>query len=143
MSGRAFLDTNVLVYLFDSGEPIKQAAARRVLNEVREESLVLSTQVLSEFYVVVTRKLADPLDPATAARAVDQLARFHVTVIGSDTVRSAIITSQRHRLSFWDALIVESAASSACDRLLTEDLAAGTVIRGVRIDNPFAADADA
>ena len=62
MSGRAFFDTNVLVYLFDSDSPAKQARAREVFeSEGRAGNVVISTQVLQEFYVAVTRKLGKPL----------------------------------------------------------------------------------
>jgi predicted nucleic acid-binding protein len=55
-------------------------------------------------------------------------------------VHKAIETSRMAQLSYWDALTIEAAASAGCDRVLTEDLATGSIIRGVRIDNPFSAD---
>ena len=72
-----FVDTNVLVYLFDGDSPAKQEVARRTLKD-RPEYLVLSIQVLGEFYVSVTRKLAKPLAPDAARKAVaDLCARGH------------------------------------------------------------------
>lgn len=140
MIGRSFLDTNIAVYLFDAHEPAKQARARSVIRsaDTRGNDLVVSTQVLSEFYVTVTRKLHQPLDAARAARAVEYLARFEVVTIDKATVRLAIETSQAAQLSYWDALIVESAAGSGCVRLLSEDLATGRTIRGVSVQNPLA-----
>ena len=74
MSGRAFFDTNVLVYLFDEDSPAKQTRARGLFDQsAREGLIVLSPQVLQEFYVTVTRKLARPLPPEAALEAVNLL----------------------------------------------------------------------
>lgn len=138
MNGRTFIDTNVLVYAFDSSEPTKQQVALHVLAKSGERA-VLSTQVLSEFYVVATKKLADPLAPHIAAEVVGQLSRL--AVIDTDTVlvRSAIDISVHSQISYWDGLIVAAASAAGCDRILTEDLASGATINGVLIVNPFVA----
>lgn len=139
MTERSFLDTSILVYRFDRDEPQKQAVAGRLLDEAAPESLVVSTQVLQEFYVVTTRKLARPLSESAAADAVERLSAL--TVVGSDAafVRAAIQISRAVRLSLWDALVVRAAVASGCDRVLTEDLQDGADIAGVRIVNPFRA----
>ena len=136
MSARAFVDTNVLVYAFDDADPGKRDAAREVLAEP-PAPLVISAQVLGEFYVVVTRKLSEPVSEADAAAAMEGLLRLPVVPIDGELARAAVATSRDAQLSYWDALIVEAAASAGCDRLLTEDLAEGAVIRSVRIENPF------
>jgi len=138
MTGPAFLDTNVLVYLFDTGAPAKQRRAQEILEgETRDGRVLLSTQVLQEFYVAVTRKLAKPLDGESAERAVHDLAALPTVQVDTPMVLSAVARSRRERLSFWDALIVESAVAGRAGRLLTEDLQHGRVIDGVRIENPF------
>lgn len=135
---RSFFDTNVLVYLFDRDAPEKQQTARHLLqDEVRAGRGVLSTQVLQEFYVTVTRKLARPLPPEDAERAVRDLAALPVTQVDSPLVLAAIGRSRSLRLSFWDALIVEAAIASGARRLLTEDLQHGQRIDGLEIQNPF------
>lgn len=139
MTVRAFLDTNVVVYLFDSDEPDKQATARSLLASP-DYQFVVSTQVLGEFYVTVTRKLARPLDAATAAAAVDRLGELFVVGTDAALVRSAIRTTREAQLSYWDALVVEAAASLPCEVLLSEDMAHGAVLRGVRVVNPFRGD---
>ncbi|MDR1213971.1 MAG: PIN domain-containing protein [Propionibacteriaceae bacterium] len=130
----AFLDTNVLVYLFDISDPVKRAKARAV---VAGHQCFVSPQVLGEFYVVVTRKLATPLSPADAAAAVAGWPPTQVVPLTAALVTAAIATSQAHRLHYWDALVVEAAAEAGCPVLLTEDLADGSTLRGVRIANPF------
>jgi predicted nucleic acid-binding protein len=137
MTERSFVDTNVLVYRFDHGEPAKRAVAKRLLDNAVPGSLVISTQVLQEFYVVTTRKLARPLRPDQASEAVEHLSALPVVGADADFVRSGIDLSQTTGLSLWDALIVQAAAEARCDRILSEDLQDGTTIQGVRVDNPF------
>lgn len=136
MSGRTFIDTNVLVYAFDSSEPTKQRTALDALAKSGDRS-VLSTQVLSEFYVVATRKLADPLAPRVAADVVGRLSRLPVVETDTSLVRSAIDISMHSQVSYWDGLIVAAAVASGCDRILTEDLSSGATINDVEIVNPF------
>jgi predicted nucleic acid-binding protein len=137
---RVFVDTNVLAYLFDDAEPTKQARARaRLPAEQRERDLVISTQVLQELYVALTRGKAPIATPELAARAVRALAEGYTTVqVEVPLVLAAIETSQQGGISFWDALIIQAATRAGCRRLLTEDLNAGQTIEGVVIEDPFA-----
>jgi predicted nucleic acid-binding protein len=138
MNGRTFLDSNILVYLFDNDSKAKQGRARELLElEGAGENTVISTQVLQEFYVTVTRKLAKPLEPKPALAAVMALASLPVVQIYTDTVLSAIRRSQSDQLSFWDALIVQAALEGGCKRLFTEDLQHGRMIDELQIENPF------
>jgi predicted nucleic acid-binding protein len=127
----------VAVYAYDRDEPVKRELARAILADTAEP-LVVSTQVLAEFYWVVTRRLARPLDDATAAEVVAKLAEL--TVVGADAslVLSAIALAREHGLASWDALIVRAAQLGACDRLLSEDLHDGATFGGVTVENPFA-----
>ena len=133
---RWFVDTNVLVYLFDGDSPAKQAKARRILED-NADRIVLSTQVLGEFYVTVTRKLATPLAAGPATEAVNDLCAFPVRPLGAGLVRAAVRRSASSRLSYWDALIVESAMEAGAVVLLTEDLQAGRTFDALRVVNPF------
>jgi predicted nucleic acid-binding protein len=139
MTGRTFLDSNVLVYSADESpaEKVKHERAVQLLS-TRPEDLVVSTQVLQEFYVVTTRKLKPPLSEERAARAVRGIAKLGVVGVDVPLVLAAVDTSRTVQLSLWDALIIEAASRAGCDRVLSEDLNAGQVIRGVRIENPFA-----
>ncbi len=137
MPGRGFVDTNVLVYAVDDADTLKRDVARRVLEQPAAD-LVLSAQVLSEFYVVVTRRLATPMSEGDAAAAVDELARLPTIATDTELVRDGIALAREARISFWDGLIVAAARAAGCEKLLTEDLAAGTTIGGVLVENPFA-----
>ncbi len=133
---RQFLDTNVLVYLYDRADADKRHRARSIISD-QSAALVVSSQVLGEFFVVATRKLATPLSVADATAAVRAFSDLSVVPIDSELVLAATDTVSRHQLSYWDALILEAAAAGACDELLTEDLDAGSTLRGVTVVNPF------
>lgn len=133
-----FLDTNVLVYLFDADAPEKQALARATFERlVLEGQVLLSTQVLQELYVTVTRKLAVPLGFDEALEVVRELAQLPMVQVDGPMVLKAIQLSQRYGFSFWDALIVQAALAGGAELLLTEDLQHGQLIAGLRIENPF------
>ncbi len=133
---RTFFDTNVLVYAFDDSEPAKQQRAAELLVEFAG-SIVLSSQVLGEFYWVTTRKMATPLAANAAREAVSRMSRLFIVPVDSDLVENAIRLGESASLAYWDALIVKAASTSGCHRLLTEDLNHGQVIDGVQIENPF------
>jgi predicted nucleic acid-binding protein len=137
MTDRVFVDSNVWVYAIDADEPVKQASARAVLDPPTANTLVTSAQVLGEFYVTVTRKLARPVADDIAARMVDRMAQLTVVSIDAAGVQAAVIGSRSWRLSYWDALIVVAAQTAGCSRLLTEDLADGSTYGSVRVENPF------
>ncbi|EQD47588.1 PilT domain-containing protein [mine drainage metagenome] len=133
-----FFDTNVLVYLFDESEPLKKAVAQQLLEtEVAAGNAVISTQVLQEFYVAVTRKLTVPLPLEVAERALCDLSVLPVQAVDTHLILAAVRRNQTDALSFWDALIVETALSSGAQRLYSEDLQDGREIGGLRIENPF------
>jgi predicted nucleic acid-binding protein len=141
MSDRVFIDTNVFVYLFDSDEPAKQQVARNLLDRIASEAtIVASTQVLQEFYVSVTRKLARPLPPDDAVAATRGIAAYHVAQVDPSMVFAAITLHQKETLSFWDALIVRAALQSGCELLLSEDLQHGRRFGELTVDNPFLAE---
>lgn len=137
MTSRAFVDTNVLVYAVDDADPVKRDAARELLRTAEPAGLVLSTQVLCEFYVVVTRRLAVPLAEVDAEAAVERLAKLPLVTTDAELVRSGISVSSNSRISLWDGLIVAAAETAGCDLLLSEDLATGTTYGSVRVENPF------
>lgn len=135
---RAFLDTNVLVYAIDGSDPAKHRIAQELIVR-RADDLVVSAQVLSELYAVITRKFRDSITPEQAASFVNRISDLPVLAIDADLVRDAIRLSRDAQLSYWDALIVAAARHAACDVVLTEDLSHGSTVAGVRIENPFVA----
>jgi len=133
---RRFLDTNVLFYADDLDAGDKRVKAQQVLREAMSSGEgVLSTQVLQEFFVIATRKLG--VEPAMARRKVELLAEMDLVRVDLAMILAAIDLSRLHSFSFWDALIVRTAAAAGCGLLLSEDLQHGQVVDGVRIENPF------
>ncbi len=135
---RKFFDTNVLVYLFDDDNPEKKKRAAELFSAtVRDGAAVLSTQVLQEFYVTVTRKLAVPLSLDAAYRALQDLSVLPLISIDEQLILSAARMSQNDSFSFWDALIVQAALEAGAESLYSEDMQHDRVIAGLRIVNPF------
>lgn len=135
-----FLDTNILVYAYDNHVPAKQRIARQILEgAVQEETACLSAQVLCEFFVVVTRKITNPLSAVEAQGIISLLRRLPLAEIDGDLVDIGVDMHRRYGVSFWDGLIIAAASRLGCSRLLSEDLQAGMMINGLEIINPFVA----
>lgn len=138
MSSLEFVDTNVLLYAYDTSAGVRHRRARDLVGRLgRDRDGALSIQVLQEFYVNAVRKIAVPMTPEAARRRLDVLGRWTVHVPVVQDVQRASVRAERYQLSFWDAMIVGSAAQLGCSVLHTEDLNAGQEIDGVTIANPF------
>ena len=136
---REFVDTNVLVYAHDVSAGAKRDRAQELLTSLWASGHgCLSIQVLQEFYVTVTRKVARPLDPGAAAQVVSDLGRWRTHAPQPHDVLEAIRLHGRNRISFWDAMILHSAAALECRVVWSEDLKPGRSSAGVFIENPFA-----
>ena len=137
MSVKTFVDTNVLIYAHDVDAGAKHEIAKGVLQDLWSgRNGVLSAQVLQEFYVNVTRKIATPLPKGSARAVVDAYGIWCITTTASD-ISAAFRIEDAARIGFWDALMVAAARKAEVARILTEDLNAGQVIAGIRIENPF------
>jgi predicted nucleic acid-binding protein len=136
MSRASFLDSNILVYTDDHDAPKKQAIALQLVEAGHADGTAfVSTQVLEEYYVAVTRRLGVA---APVARAkVELFARLHVALIEVDDILSAIDVQRLHQLSFWDSVLVQSARRAGCATLITEDLQDGRRFDGLEVQNPF------
>jgi predicted nucleic acid-binding protein len=136
MPARSFFDTNVLAYTDDHDSPTKQSRALALFEEARRTGAgVVSTQVMQEYFVTVTRKLGVPVD--VARRKVELFARLGLVVIDLADVLAAIDLHRLHQIAFWDALVVRAAQRANCSVLYTEDMQHGRRIDGLSILNPF------
>jgi predicted nucleic acid-binding protein len=141
MSGKVFVDTNILVYSFDASEPEKCPVARSRLERLWEErNGCLSYQVFGEFYVMVTGKLSPGLDPPEAREIVRSLFAWRPVPIDAAAIERAWRLMDRFSLHFWNALIVAAANLCEAEILFSEDLRAELEIDGTRIVNPFQAE---
>ena len=133
---KVFVDTNVLVYSMDRFDPGRQSQCRALMASFTVELRgVISTQVMQEFYVTATRKMG--VDALLAKDILHSFEHFEVVIVTPQMIRDAVDCSVINRVSFWDALIVVAAESARCERIWTEDLNHGQIIRGVRIENPL------
>jgi predicted nucleic acid-binding protein len=133
-----FVDTNILLYAYVATDSEKREVASALVDRLwRERCGAISVQVLQEFYVNATRKISKTSDPEIAVDRLKSLAQWRVHSPLPDDVIAAAALSSRYQLSFWDAMIVRSAAELRCDTLWTEDLNDGQVIEGVQLSNPF------
>ena len=136
MTERCFFDTNVLAYAADRDGGAKQKLARGLIQRHQEErTLVVSVQVLQEYFEVLTRKFHAPLEEARAG--VLAFSAYDVVIADAPLVLAAIDLHGRHRLSIWDALILKAAEIGGCTTVYSEDLQHGQLIDGVRVQNPF------
>ncbi|MEX2471317.1 MAG: PIN domain-containing protein [Gemmatimonadota bacterium] len=131
----------MLVYVRDATEPDKQRRAAEWMAALWETRAGrLSTQVLQEYYVTLTRKLDPPRSRDEAREDVGALRAWQPLSVDDEVMELAWDVEDRWGLSWWDALIVAAAARSGCGWLLTEDLQDGQEILGLRVVNPFRTD---
>ncbi|HVV35096.1 MAG TPA: PIN domain-containing protein [Acidimicrobiales bacterium] len=133
-----FVDSNVLVYAHDAADSVRQERAALILRGLwRTRTGIVSTQVLTEFYAVATRKLTPPMSRAEARSIVASYAAWPVVQVDATLVVAASRLEEQHKLSFWDAMIVEAARRGGATVLYSEDLQHGRRIGGVQILNPL------
>ncbi|MGB9791257.1 MAG: PIN domain-containing protein [Thermacetogeniaceae bacterium] len=133
-----FVDTNVLVYAHDASAGEKHSRAKALIEELWQGGNgCLSVQVLQEFYVTVTQKVPQPLASETAARIIECLSHWRVHTPDPCDVLEAIDIQQRHRISFWDAMIIRSAEALGSEVIWSEDLNPGHQYGKVKVLNPF------
>lgn len=142
MSDRIFVDTNVLVYAYDRSEPEKQRRALEMLDRLAVTGAgMISTQVLSEFFVAVTQKIAAPL---TVDEAYDRLKNYLQSWTVVDLTGMIVLESARgvrdHQFNFWDAQIWAAARLNQASVVFSENFNVGAVTEGVRFVNPFVED---
>jgi predicted nucleic acid-binding protein len=135
---RQFVDSNILVYSFDLQSGEKSRKARELLDELWKQRVgCLSIQVLQEFFVSVTARLSVPLSVPEAARRVASFSEWTLHRPDKSDLGAAIELHQELRISFWDAMIIQSARRLGCRVLWTDDLNNGQAYAGVIVRNPF------
>lgn len=132
------MDTNVLLYAFSQDNPAKRERAQSLLDRLWQGGTGrLSTQVLQEFYVNATRKLALPVSPEQAQAVILSLSQWDYHRPDAQDILAAAVLAQRHQISFWDAMIMHSAEALGANLLWSEDLNPGQRFGVVEVRNPF------
>jgi predicted nucleic acid-binding protein len=140
MKGKIFLDTNIFVYSIDSSAEQKEkrnVARKLVKTHIREESGVISIQVIQEFFQVATTKIRTPISVEDALEFMQYMASLQIVTPDFDMVVAAARIHQKHSISFWDALILQAAKTADCFQVLSEDLQDGFRLDDLTVKNPF------
>ena len=135
---KVFLDTNIIIYAYDNSAGDKQIRASEIIDELWSSGLgIVSTQVLQEFFVNVTKKIPKPLDVKSAKEIISDYLKWDVIVNNGEDILEAIEIQSQYKYSFWDSLIICAAKKGGAMLLLTEDLSDGQIINDLTIKNPF------
>ena len=140
MSARFFLDTNLFVYTFDGTAPAKAKKSAQLIRRAADTGEgIISYQVVQEFFNVAFRRFAQPMSVAEAEQYLITVLRPLLAVHSSPAIYfAALRIAEKHRISWYDSLIVAAALEGQCERLYSEDFQDGRKIEGLRIENPFA-----
>ena len=137
-----FVDTSILVYAYDSSAERRHELARALLAELWQNGQgCLSIQTLQEFFVTITRKVAQPMPADQAAQIISDWGHWKVHTPTVEDVLMAIALQQRYRLSFWDAMVLTSAERLECGVVWSEDTNPGQSYATVKVLNPFVTNA--
>jgi predicted nucleic acid-binding protein len=137
MSAAEFLDTNVLAYAYDDGEPRKQSIARGYVHRAVAGEYVISVQVLAELSSTLLHRFSIPLKPDEMMQVLDALSPIPIVVPDKELIRRAVAARAEYGVHFYDGMIVAAAERAGCTRILSEELNAGQKYLGVKVANPF------
>jgi predicted nucleic acid-binding protein len=138
MSGKCFVDTNILVYVHDLSAGAKCSRAQKLMSELWDSRKgVVSTQVLQELYIALRRRLKIPVSIADAVEILRDYFQWEVVINNRDSIVRAAEFEARFKISFWDGLILQAAERAGADVMYSEDLSHGQIYRSVKVLNPF------
>ncbi len=138
MTAPEFLDTNVLVYAYDTSEPRKQQLAQGLVRRAFAGEIVASSQVLAEFAATLLHKITPAAKPEDLTVLLDTLGPIRLIAVDGDVVRRAVQARAQYGLHFYDGMIVASAERGGCQKIWSEDFNAGQTYFGIPVENPFA-----
>lgn len=136
--GKVFIDTKVLVYAYDASAGEKHTMSLEIMENLWDSGNgIISSQVLQEFFVSITKKISKPLNLITAKEIVKDLLKWKMVIINGEIILEAIDIHSQHKYSFWDSVIIAAAIEGGAGTILSEDLSDKHVIKGITINNPF------
>ena len=136
---KIFFDTNILVYSYDNSDEVKHINAFNLIsNSIFKESIVISSQVVNEFIVIMTTKFKHPITIDEAAKFITKFKiNFEIRETQMEDIEKAILLHKNHKFSYWDSLIIATAINVGAEILYSEDLQHGRIINNLKIINPF------
>ena len=137
MTGRVFVDTNILITALDPADPWKRQVSADLLRQtIGNRTLTLSPQSLNEAYRVLSQRRR--MMPAREARAyIATLAPWAIAPLDAATTQRAFEVEDETGYSWWDSLMLASALRAGCRLFVSEDLSHGHDVSGLRIASPF------
>jgi predicted nucleic acid-binding protein len=136
---KIFLDTNVLIYAYDVSAGKKHERAKTIMMDLWNSGRgIVSTQILEEFFVNITKKVSKPLEIKSAKEIIKDLLEWEVVIIDGESLLEAIEIHVRYKYSFWDSMVLQAAQKGGASWLLSEDLLDGQTVNGLKIKNSFA-----
>jgi predicted nucleic acid-binding protein len=137
-AGSVFVDTNILVYAYDISAGEKHEIAKKEVAALWNSGQgLISTQILQELYVTLTKKVSKPIGPDITKLIIQDLLQWKVVINDGTSILEAIEIQKQHRFGFWDALVVQAAIKGEAGVLLSEDFEPGRSLDGLTIRNPF------
>jgi predicted nucleic acid-binding protein len=137
MSGRSFLDTNILVYAYDPTDPRKQRIAQALVSRALAGESVISVQVLAEFAATLLHKVAVGRTAEEMIVLLDILAPIKAIPLDGEMVRRAVEARAKYGIHFYDGMIIAAAERAGSETIWSEELSAGQEYFGVAVANPF------
>ena len=135
---KIFVDTNVLAYAFDISAGVKHEKAKEIVENCwHSENCIISTQVLEEFFICLTKKIPTPVDSNTVRQIIRDFLKWRTVAIDGDIILEAIDIHERYKYSFWDSMIISSAIEGGANIIFSEDFSNSQIIKGIVIKNPF------
>lgn len=138
MSALEFLDTNVLVYAYDTSDARKQQIAQGLVRRAVAGEIAASSQVLGEFAATLLHKITPPAKPEDLMALLDTLGPINLVPIDGDVVLRAVHARAKYGVHFYDGMILAAAERGGCQKIWSEDLNAGQEYFGCVVENPFA-----
>lgn len=135
------IDTNILVYAYDTSEGRKHEVSRDLLKQIWEKGGgVVCLQNLMEFFVVITNKVENPIDADEAKTIVEDFLKsekWEIIDRDEDTFLKAIDIVSKYEIHIWDALIATCMRENEVTEIVTENKNDFKKIPGIKVTVPF------
>ena len=137
MPGPDFLDTNILVYAYDSSDSQKRRIAQELVLRALNGEMVISAQVLAELAATLLHKISPAAQPDEVNAIIDALSPIKAIAPDVEIIRRAVHARAQYGVHFYDGMILAAAERGGCCKIWSEDLNPGQLYFGIPVENPF------